>query len=131
MRILLVSVEYIDLRAMSQGLKLAKNLMDNGFGMFRDMMSYKLTEQGKLYVVIGKFVATSQECNDCGYKNPETKDLGVREWDCPQCGAHHDRDHNAAENIRDEGIRTLENAKLFEKKKKGRATVERYTAKAA
>ena len=103
----------------------------NGNSTYWADTSYKLTEQGKLYVVIGRHVATSQECNDCGYKNPDTKDLSVREWDCPVCGAHHDRDHNAAENIRDEGIRTLENAKLFEKKKKGKATVERYTPKSA
>lgn len=127
---LLVAVEDIDLRAMSQTLKLAKNLLDNGFGMFRKMLQYKLAEQGKFYVVIDKYFPSSQLCHDCGCQNSETKDLTVREWDCPNCGTHHlSRDLNAALNIRDEGIHTLENAKIFEKKKSGKATVKRFESK--
>ena len=128
---LLVAVEDIDLRAMSQTLKLAKNLLDNGFGMFREMLKYKLAEQGKLYVVIDKWFASTQTCNVCGYINKATKDPNVKEWDCPVCGTHHGRDLNAAKNIRDEGIRTLENAKIFGDAKTIRATVARYTKKLA
>ncbi len=124
---LLVAVEDIDLRAMAQSLSLAKNLLDNGFGMFRGMLRYKLAEQGKLYVVVARDFASSQLCHDCGYKNPETKDLNVRDWVCPVCGEHHDRDCNAAANIRDEGIRTLETADSFKGKTLGRATVRKYS----
>ncbi len=56
---------------------------------------------------IDKWFPSSQTCSVCGYKNPETKDLGMREWDCPNCKSHHDRDLNAAINIRAEGMRII------------------------
>ena len=87
----LVAVEDIDLRGLSQSLHLAKNLLDNGFGMFRKMLEYKLEERGLLFVKIPKFFASSQICHSCGYKNPIVKDTAIREWTCPSCGEYHDR----------------------------------------
>jgi len=64
-----------------------------------------LEEQGKKLVKVDRFFASSQTCSVYGYKNAKTKNLALREWDCPQCKTHHDRD--AAVNIRNEGMRLV------------------------
>ena len=96
-----VCIESLDMKAMSQMLNFGKSVSDNGWGMFTGFLKYKLEEQGK------KLFASSQICSVCGYRNAETRKLAVREWDCPQCGTHHDRDVNAAVNIRNEGMRLV------------------------
>ena len=68
-------------------------------------LKYKLEELGKRLVKTDKFFASSQLCNVCGFQNPDTKNLSVREWICPCCQTHHDRDINAAINIQNEGMR--------------------------
>ena len=100
-----ICIENLDMKAMSQSLHFGKSVSDNGWGMFTTFLQYKLSEQGKQLVKIDKFFASSQICNNCGYKNPKTKNLSIRAWDCPKCGTHHDRDVNAAINIRKEGMR--------------------------
>lgn len=102
-----ICVENLNMKDMSQCLKLGKSTMDNGWGMFTTYLKYKLEDMGKQLVKVDKFFASSQICNVCGYKNSETKDLAVRSWDCPQCGTHHDRDINAAINIRNEVMRIV------------------------
>ena len=100
-----VCVEDLNMKAMSQALQFGKSVSDNGWGMFVTFLKYKLEEQGKKLVKVDKFFASSQICSCCGYKNTETKNLSIRAWDCPKCGTHHDRDINAAINIRNEGMR--------------------------
>ena len=92
---------------MSGGLKLGKGLMDNAFGMFRTQLAHKLWEKGSVLVKVGKWYPSTQTCSVCGYvSSGDTHiDLGVDEWTCPECGTHHNRDHNAAVNIREEGKR--------------------------
>lgn len=87
---------------------LAKSTLGNAYGMFCTMLEYKLARQGKRLVRVDRWFPSSQLCHDCGYRNPQTKDLDVREWTCPQCGVLHDRDVNAALNIRDEARRIVE-----------------------
>lgn len=100
-----VCVENLNMKAMAQSLNFGKSVSDNGWGMFVTFLQYKLAEAGKQLIKVDKFFASSQICSVCGYKNAETKNLSVRAWDCPDCGTHHDRDVNAAINIRNEGMR--------------------------
>jgi len=102
-----VCVEDLNMQAMSQALKFGKAVLDNGWGMFITFLEYKLLEQGKRLIKIDKWYASSQTCSCCGYQNHDVKNLNIREWDCPQCGVHHDRDINAAVNIRNEGMRLV------------------------
>ena len=98
-----ICVEDINYRDMARGLNLAKATNDNGFGQFRSMLAYKMAERGKKLITIDKWFPSSKMCRFCGAINSELT-LKDREWDCA-CGAHLSRDHNAAINIREEGLR--------------------------
>ena len=100
-----VCIEDLNMKAISQALHFGKSVADNGWGMFTTFLQYKLEETGKQLVRIDKFFASSQLCSVCGYQNSDTKDLSVREWTCPCCQTNHDRDINAAVNIRNEGMK--------------------------
>ena len=84
---------------------LAKSIGDASWSNFVTMIVYKCEWNRKAFIQIDTFFPSSQLCNHCGYKNPEVKNLEVREWTCPVCGMYHDRDINAAKNILDEGLR--------------------------
>lgn len=86
---------------------LAKAISDCGWAELIRQISYKSEWNNRQYIKIGRFTKSSQPCNVCGYINPDTKDLSIREWTCPQCGTVHDRDVNAAINILNEGLRIL------------------------
>lgn len=101
-----ICVEDINMQAMARGLHLAKATNDNGFGQFRNMLSYKMEERGKKLITIDKWFPSSKTCRHCGYVNSDLK-IGQSEWDCPSCGAHLLRDHNAAVNIKNHGVAML------------------------
>ena len=105
-----IGIEDISVKAMAKRKKdgkfsFGKSISDNGWSMFTSMLEYKLAWQGKQLIKIDKWYPSSQLCHVCGYQNNNTKDLSVREWDCPKCGSHHNRDKNAAINIREEARR--------------------------
>ena len=101
----IIGIEDLNMKAMSQSLNFGKSVGDKGWGMFIGMLAYKAQMAGKCVIKVGKFFPSSQMCHECGTLHKLTKDLSVREWTCPDCGHHHDRDENAALNIRDEAVR--------------------------
>lgn len=104
----IVCVEDLNMKAMANHkFRNGKATLDNGYGMFACMLAYKLEDRGKKLVKIGRYYPSSQMCHSCGYQNSEIKNLSIRKWKCPKCGAHHDRDINAAKNILAEGLRIL------------------------
>lgn len=101
----IVCVEDINMQNMARSLKLGKSTNDNGFGMFRNILSYKLADRGKAFVKIDKWFPSSKMCRHCGSINHELT-LSDRVWTCG-CGATINRDENAAINIMNEGLRML------------------------
>ena len=99
--------EDLSVSNMAKNRTLAKAITDCGWHELTRQLAYKAEWNGRTYVKIGRFVKSSQTCNVCGYVNSDTKDLSVRTWTCPECGAIHDRDINAAKNILDEGLRMM------------------------
>ncbi|MGP3736216.1 RNA-guided endonuclease InsQ/TnpB family protein [Streptomyces sp. GDS52] len=79
--------------------RLAKSVHDSGWSSFVHMLEYKAQRYGRTLVKIGRFEPTSQTCSTCGVKDGP-KPLDVREWTCTACGTLHDRDHNAAINVK-------------------------------
>ncbi len=94
-----VCIEDLNVKGMMRNHSLAGSIASASWSAFVRMLEYKAEWYGVNLLRAGRFDPTSQTCSECGYRNNMTKDLSVREWDCPCCGMHHDRDFNAAINI--------------------------------
>ena len=94
-----------------QNPKLAQSIADVGWGQIIRQLAYKAAWAGRTFVQIDRWFPSSKRCSTpgCGYTR-EKLPLHLREWDCPQCGAHHHRDRNAAINIDQEGKAILAGA---------------------
>ena len=102
-----ICIEDLAPKNMVRNHKLAKSISDASWGEFRRQLMYKAEWYGKQVVVIDRFYPSSQLCSECHALWSGTKDLKVRRWVCPECGAELDRDTNAAVNILQEGLRLL------------------------
>ena len=109
----IVCIENLDMTAIAKrDSGLGKASLDNGWGMFVSFLEYKLRDRGKMLIRTDRYFASSQTCSCCMSVNPKVKDLKIRKWTCPTCGAVHDRDINAATNIKREGLRILSAVEL-------------------
>ena len=106
-----VFVEDLDLKEMSKGkdgLNFGITIFDLGYWTFLSYLKYKLEWLNKKLVKVNKYFPSSQLCSCCNYRKTDLT-LNQRSWVCPICGLKHDRDHNAAINIKKEGIRIILN----------------------
>jgi putative transposase len=104
-----IILEDLNVEGMKQfGKGHAKSLtLDFSWGQFVAVLSYKLKQQGKYLILVDRWFPSSKLCSQCGWKNSALK-LSEREWICPQCKSHHNRDQNSSKNLFREGIAQLQ-----------------------
>ena len=100
----IICAETLQIKNMLKNHKLAKAISDVSWYEFCRQLKYKCLWYDKKFVQINTYFASSQICSNCGFKNSDVKDISIREWICPECGEHHDRDINAAKNILNQGL---------------------------
>ncbi|HDK7314292.1 TPA: transposase [Clostridium botulinum] len=108
----LIFSENLNIKGMVKNHNLAKSIHDCGWYELTRQLTYKSEWNDRIYHKVDRFYPSSQLCNICGYKNEDTKNLGVRFWICPQCNTKHDRDENASINILNQGLKELELEKV-------------------
>ena len=101
-----ICMENLNVKGMIKNHKIAESILEMNFGEFRRILEYKAKWYNRKIVFVDRFYPSSKICSCCGYKYKDLT-LDIREWSCPNCGNHHDRDINAATNILNEGIRLI------------------------
>lgn len=100
-----IAVENLAIKNMVKNHKLAKSISDAGWGMFKSFLSYKCKRQGKGFVEVDRYFPSSKTCSNC--QHVQKLSLNDRTWVCHACKTEHDRDINAARNIRDEALKII------------------------
>ena len=103
----LIGIENLSIQGMMKGSRNAKNYQDIAWSIFVSKLKQKAQYKNCQVVKVDKFFASSQLCNYCGFKNSNVQKFHLQHWICPECGAEHQRDENAALNIKAEAIRVL------------------------
>ena len=103
-----ICLEDLQVKEIQQNKYLSQSVSDVGWYEFRRQLEYKSKWYGRIISFVDKYYPSSQICSNCG-NNTGKKSLDIREFDCPYCGRHHDRDINASINILNEGLRILNN----------------------
>ncbi|WP_229491826.1 transposase [Massilia sp. HP4] len=99
----IIGIEDLNVKGMLGNRRLARSIADMGFGELRRQLEYKAEWRGGQVVVVDRWYPSSKTCSCCGHRL-DTLDLQVRQWRCPHCGALHDRDVNAATNLRNMAV---------------------------
>ena len=102
-----IVLEDLNIKQMEQDSRLSRLIVDASWSKFVSLLEYKGNWYGRDIIKVPTYYPSSQLCSCCGYQNKEIKDLSIREWVCPKCGATHSRDHNASINILNKGLDIL------------------------
>ena len=103
----IICIENLNVKGMKKNHTLAKSIQDASFGTLVSMLNYKAKWHNRQIIEVGRYYPSSKICHCCGYRM-QYMGLEIRNWTCPVCHSEHDRDINAAINIKNEGLRILD-----------------------